>query len=464
MTAGRPAGLDGPGLADLEALLRDECGLTLADGIRGSLGPSVTAAAAGLGLPLDAFLRRLGAHDARAIAALVDHAVVAETYFFRHPEHFRVLADRLLPALADRASLRIWSAGCASGEEPYSLAIALLEAGRAPGADLVLGTDVSERLLARARVGRYGRWSFRHLAPALLERYFRAGEETFAVAERVRRAVTFRRHNLVAEPPPLPDCDLIVCRNVLIYFAPELARRVLAGFVDALRPGGALLVGPAETPLAIGLDVEWEELDGASLFRRPVAGTAKPPPRSGANRRGDPSRRPHAPARWRPAPVESPAGQASAVPAPEAPPPPAPSAPAPDPGASAAAGGAALPAYDRALRAARDGRFDEALALANEAARELSAPAHLLVALLADAGGDAETALAAVRRALYLDAGDALAHATLARLLDRAGRPEEARRSRSNARLALADRPDDEPLPGPAPLTVGALRRALGPG
>lgn len=464
--------LDAPALAGIEAVLRETAGITFTGGTRSSLPMSVAAAARELDLAAEEFVDRVQLRDEAALTALVDHAVIPETYFFRHHEHFRALTRTLLPSLAQRPSLRIWSAGCATGEEPYSLAIALLAAGRKAGDDTVLGTDVSPRLLARARLARYGRWSLRRVPEGIPTRFLRDSGGLVEVGDEVRRVVSFRRHNLIAERPPLSSCDLVVCRNVLIYFETALARRVVGELVGAVRPGGWLILGSTESPLAAGFEVEPVEVDGATLFRRTAPGEthrdtrAWPAPhrerththpRSRAaekrDTRGGVSPSPAGTAR--PPVSPTPAVSAPAASAPDVSAPPAETSPrAPGPGAAASP-------YHRALAAAEGGRLDEALALAREAAADLAAPAHLLLALLAETAGDDDAALAAVRRALYLDPDDPLAHATLARLHARAGRDDEARRSRANALAALGGRDDGELLPGPSPITAGALRRAL---
>jgi chemotaxis protein methyltransferase CheR len=169
-------------------------------------------------------------------------------------------------AFGSREPLAVWSAGCSSGEEPYSVAIALLEAGRQGRGDRILATDVSERLLAAARRGTYGAWSLRRLPPALAARYL-PGREEHRVAEEVRALVEFRRHNLVADPAP-GEFDVVLCRNVLIYFDGPIAAQVLLRLVEAVRPGGLLVVGPVELALASSLELEWVDEAGATVLRR----------------------------------------------------------------------------------------------------------------------------------------------------------------------------------------------------
>ena len=201
--------------------------------------------------------------DAAAWRNFIEALLVHETYFFRHPDQLRLLADVVLPRLLqDRLSagipeLRIWCAGCASGEEVYTLALlvqtALAKAGGAWNVT-ILGTDLSAQSLALARAGDYrviaGLNSFRDV-PALARHHFAAifsaAATTWSASAELRRLTRFAQHNLATAPPPLRDVDLVVCRNTLIYFDEAHSRSALASLEAALRPGGALLLGPAET-------------------------------------------------------------------------------------------------------------------------------------------------------------------------------------------------------------------------
>jgi chemotaxis protein methyltransferase CheR len=206
------------------------------------------------------------AGDGDALGLLAEHAVVCETALWRHAEGLVALSGEL--AAAERP-LRIWSAGCATGEEPYSLAMALFDAGRDHEEDRILGTDVSARALARAWVGVYGARATRKLPRALAERWLRPTEHGAQVDGRLARLVRFERHNLL-DPPPGQHFDAVVCRNVLIYFDPEVAASTLARLASAVVPGGYLLLGPVELPLAAELAFEWVERPGATLLRRPA--------------------------------------------------------------------------------------------------------------------------------------------------------------------------------------------------
>jgi chemotaxis protein methyltransferase CheR len=254
----------GPDLAAVGRALADAFGLSLSEGLERALRNGLASAAAALGVAPDSLASRVTGGDRESLHALVEHAVVPETHFWRHPEQLAALAAA---AFGARGPLSLWSAGCSSGEEPYSLAIALLEAGRAGRGDRILATDVSERLLAAARRGSYGAWSMRRMPRPLAERWL-PGADARGVAEEVRGLVEFRRHNLVAEPAP-GIFDVVVCRNVLIYFEAAVAAEVLYRLVQALRPGGLLVLSPVELSLAAPLGLEWLDRPGAALLRRP---------------------------------------------------------------------------------------------------------------------------------------------------------------------------------------------------
>jgi chemotaxis methyl-accepting protein methylase len=184
---------------------------------------------------------------------LVDALTINVTKFYRNRETWEALAARALPTLWDAraGAIRCWSAGCATGEEPYSAAILLLETARArrrplPAEARVDATDLDPGALARAEAGVYRPPAFEEMPAELAERYFSAGPER-AVGPEVRRPVRFRRHDLLREPPPDPPYDLILCRNVVIYFDRPTQERIFDRFAAALAPEGYLVLGKVET-------------------------------------------------------------------------------------------------------------------------------------------------------------------------------------------------------------------------
>ncbi|RKI47914.1 chemotaxis protein CheR [Corallococcus sp. AB004] len=472
--------LDDATLAKVEEVLQGACGLTLASSLRRSLEPALSRAALTRNLSETAFLRQLLIREPTAVEAFIEHAVIGETYFFRHPEHLRALASRA--RLHQGGPFNVWSAGCASGEEPYSIAMALMAAGLGNGGRFrVLATDVSGRALQRAKAAVYSPWSLRRIEPDLEKRFLvphpgsSVNDTQHSVTAEVVRTVDFRRHNLATDAVPSLGFHAIFCRNVLIYFTPELVRAVLSRLVSALAPGGLLFVSPAEVPLTNGMGLETLDVDGTPVLRMPLeqlwtAGESAPvsPPRRDAPsaftaaslRRETPvpgslrilSRRPtpHAPMAAYSARPSSPAPVAEA-----------PRAQAATPAARAAQDAGLL---TRALEAAHAGHFEEAEALAREAARALSPEAYLLLAMVAESRNDLDAAVEAVRKALYLEPQLALGHATLVALYSRLDRREDAERARQNALRALDGLDDEHPLRGvETTMTAGGLRQALAP-
>ena len=183
---------------------------------------------------------------------LVDLLTTHETYFFREPQHFDVLAEQALPErLGRRRSLRAWSAASSTGEEVYSIAMVLAQRLGEDGAWEVVGSDISELSLATAAAGRYPLADTRNIPPTLLERFclrgVRSREGSFIVRRALRRRCRFVRLSLVETLPDLGCFDLIFLRNVLIYFDPETKREVIRRVAERLEPGGWLFVGHAES-------------------------------------------------------------------------------------------------------------------------------------------------------------------------------------------------------------------------
>ena len=442
-------------LAEVERVLEEACGLTLSPGIKRTLGDAFLRAARDLRMAPEPFLSKLRARENRAVTSLVEAAVVGETYFFRHPEQLSAIQQlAFAPAPRDRP-LSIWSAGCATGEEPYTLAMELADAGRFGLGDRILATDISSRALAVAKEARYGEWSLRRLDPALRTRHFESHPPQVEVRPQIRAVVEFRRHNLVRDPSPATGLDLVLCRNVLIYFNPPTATLVVEKLAVSLAPGGILVLGPVEAPLAMGQDLERIEFEGCIVYRapggRPIPALEKV--RAHHHRRS-PARHAAEPANGkrhghRRSPAAPPPVAARPAPAPPPPPPPP---PAEQPAS----------ALEAARDAARRGDLTAAEDLARHAAtRELCPEAWLLVSMAADARGDTATAVDAVRRALYLDPGLALGHASLVPLYSRLGLQDEAARARRNALEALAGMDDAATLRGLEGVTAGALRSAL---
>ncbi len=204
-----------------------------------------------------------------------------ETFFFRDHGQFDLLRFHLMPELIAQQSsaktLRLWSAGCSSGEEAYSLAmlVDMLLPQREGWNILILGTDIDSKAIAKAQRGRYGEWSFRMFPAELQQRYFHLEGKQWILEERIRSMVTFRVSNLVSEPFPdsnseLHDMALILCRNVFIYFEPAAVFAVATKFAETLRVGGYLLTAHTELIGHSVLELESRLLAEGVVYRRRI--------------------------------------------------------------------------------------------------------------------------------------------------------------------------------------------------
>lgn len=200
----------------------------------------------------DEYLRYLAGGNEGELSNFIDAVTTNETFFYREENHLTALRETILPQLfAEKKRLRIWSAGCSTGEEPYTLRI-LLEEGKGSlwnGEAEIVATDISREVIRRAEQGIYGPRSLRLVPSAVLERYFTVlPDGTHRVVDRLRSAVKFRVHNLLQDPPPGKSFDLIFCRNVMIYFDKATQRRLTDEyFAEALEPHGFLCIGHSES-------------------------------------------------------------------------------------------------------------------------------------------------------------------------------------------------------------------------
>lgn len=224
----------------------------------------------------DALVKRLrSAPSVALLDSVIEALTTHETLFFRDGAPFRTLESQVLPALltarAAKRRLRIWSAGCSTGQEPYSVAILLRE--RFPGLEgwsiSILGTDVSKSTLERARDGRYSEMELRRgLTRAARDKFFVREGDDYRLCESIRRMVSWEPRNLAADWPPMLPCDLVLMRNVLIYLEPQARRRVLERVSEVLAPDGYLLLGTSETTFGVCSQLEPCTLEGATLYRK----------------------------------------------------------------------------------------------------------------------------------------------------------------------------------------------------
>lgn len=176
----------------------------------------------------------------------LDRITINVSEFFRNPEKFAELQQKIIPELRqNNRGLRVWSAGCSSGEEPYSLAI-LLEEADPGGRWQIIATDLDETILRRSREGVYQAKQLVNVDRRLRDKYLIATGENFRVSDKLKAKITFSRQNLLTDPYP-ENCDLILCRNVLIYFTDEAKEKIYPHFVRALRPGGFFVTGNTES-------------------------------------------------------------------------------------------------------------------------------------------------------------------------------------------------------------------------
>ena len=461
--ASPPAPVPEGALATLAQLVEARSGLRFLESRRTELAMKASRAFASSGQPTwDAYLHRLsGGGD--LLDALIAALTVGETYVFRHRAAFEVLEQTVLPDLIARRaaarSLRLWSAGCATGEEAYSIAIAV----RRTLPDLqqwdvrILATDINPAFLARAAEGVYGEWSFRETDDRFKASYFTTEGKRYRIRPEIRRLVRFAPLNLAEDGYPssatnTAHVDLIVCRNVLIYFGPERSYEMVQRLRASLAPGGWLMLGPSDALPGL-LDGFEMQLTPPGVFYRRLEASAERRAPGGTLTRAD---------------TGSAATIAHAVrPLPAAPPWPAPVArtplEAPAPPKERAHEAAGDVAWQAARASADAGLLEEAEDHCRRAAAHDTLrpePYHLL-GMLRQARGDDAGALAAFRQALYADRSFALALLAVAALKRRTGNVAEARHALARAERLLAGRPADELVLADAGLTVGRLRDAV---
>jgi chemotaxis protein methyltransferase CheR len=433
-------------VARLRAIVTRRLGLSLDETRDVELGEALARRLVEGGRPrVSGYLEAIDGHHDDELHELAQLLTVGETYFFRAREQFDVLREVVLPARPRSRGddLRILSAGCSSGEEPYSLAILMREYERQclPATWLrwhVHAIDLSRRSLDKAQAGVYSAWSLRETPSDIRDRWFATRGREHSVRSEVRAPVTFEQQNLLADGP-LPFAggmfDVIFCRNVLMYFTPDAARAAVAKLANVLAPGGYLFLGHAESLRGLSDECALEASHGTFYYRR-------------KGRLGLP-RLAH------PIDVERPPGKLVV------------------PVVLAAAAAAPAPAVGTTLDAVRElvvlerfGQALEALELlplpdrANVATEILRAVAHLgngdldvaevgcirllesgvasveahvVLALVAEHRGDRLKAIEHHRAAVYLDPDFALSHLHLGRIQRREGQLDEARHELAQA-------------------------------
>jgi chemotaxis protein methyltransferase CheR len=241
----------------ISQMVKDLCGINLHTGKKELVKARLSRRLRALGMPtLDDYLEYVQQDSSgNELICMLDALSTNLTSFFREPDHFDYLRTVLGPEFMAKTSkrLRLWSAGCSTGEEPYSIAISLLESmpNLASFDTGILATDLSTRVLAKAKAGVYDPSRVSGLPKALLARHFVCTKErqgvTYQVAESVRRLIHFTRLNLMEPWPVHGPFDVIFCRNVMIYFDKPTQAGLVERFWELLGPGGTLLIGHSES-------------------------------------------------------------------------------------------------------------------------------------------------------------------------------------------------------------------------
>jgi chemotaxis protein methyltransferase CheR len=399
------------------------------------------------------------------LESLVRHLTVGETYFLREKRQLEILTGEILPPLLRTrtrhgAPVRLWSAGCATGEEAYSLAILLSETlPSSHSQPVILGTDLNPRSLATARQAIYPEWSFRRTPRRIREEYFEKTEDDrFALRASTREMVTFLPLNLADEtwsPIEPRSFDVILCRNVLMYFTPTAMREVIQRFHRSLREGGWLIFSASENCRRLASNFAAVSFGDVTLYRKVAPATSVPSP---PGRPGKAERRAHSvPAKCTRKPATVPA-----------------------PTVVCASKSSSLAVYQQALAlynlgsyekasqklsgllAVESGngpaavllsriyadqkRLDEALHWCDKAlvAARMSAETHYLRALILLEQGRVPEALAALQQTVYLEPDFTLGHLALANLLSRLGKREQSERHFANASALQAGHRTEE--------------------
>lgn len=206
---------------------------------------------------------------------IYDLVTTNETYFFREPAQFTAFVEEIVPELVSGKAvkkIRIWSAGCSSGEEPYSIAMLLQEAGWFDRASFeIFASDLNQQVLARARKGHYRETAFRSTDPTLREKYFaRQADGSWHIADSIRNRVSFGRVNLYDEARValLGSLDVIFCRNVIIYFDDASKKSVVRNFYNRLLDGGYLLLGHSESLISLSTEFKLKHLKHDMVYQK----------------------------------------------------------------------------------------------------------------------------------------------------------------------------------------------------
>ncbi len=409
---------------------------------------------------IDAFLSLKLTQDEEE--EIISQLTVGETYFFRDEALLSILNNRLLPGLIERKregtrTLRFWSAGCATGEEPYTLAIILKELlpDLTEWQVFIQGTDLNRASLRKAKAGIYRSWSFRNTPDRLKERYFSdKGDGNFGIIPEIRKMVRFAPLNLAQAQYPSElnntrDLDIIFCRNVLMYFTKETIADALGRFYHCLGPEGWLVTAPCEAlpspnlflPVSLGQGTVYRKSDPPLQPGTPAlfpSGIDNIAPGEGTPRRSillKGKSKPVKPRTGEPVPAKK---QISLQPMDE---------------------GEATSPLKQAIAAADKGKLGEALELCRAGIEKdrLNPEGYYLLAQISQEQGDTSEAIAALKKTIYLDSEHAPAHFRLGLILAGLGRAGEAKRYLQSARTFLDKYPSEFIISPSEGITAGRL-------
>lgn len=420
--------------------LESTFGLSFSGPRRTGLLSTVERERSSMGLTVPEMLAAVS-RPGRALDRLVAAVTVGETYFFRDRMQCDLLRHVALPEVlseaAEQRPLTMWSAGCASGEETYTLA-ALAQEAAAQRECLVVGSDASAKAIDKARQATYGSWSLRGVARDELTSHFREQDGRWQVSDALRRRTAFVQRNLLDGPPPPGRFDVVLCRNLLIYLTRDAIRRAAHVLAGSLRPGGWLLTAAGDPPLAAeGLDavrtpfgLAYRRLPARPLPAEPTPASPRRPAAPPAQARAQNRPRRNAP----PTETHSAGAQTAA-----------------EPGPSDLA--------EQIRRLGDAGQTNQALRAAAGAVATFPLDVELryLLGVVLLEAGQLQDAASAATAAAYLDPRQPAVHVLLGQVEHARGNTERARRSFRTCSRLLAASPEGEPVQLARDLTSGQL-------
>ncbi len=393
---------------------------------------------------------------------LAKHLTIGETYFFRDKNLFQTLRQNIFPELISRyreeeKTIRVWSAGCCTGEEPYSIAILtdLMMPRQQECNIMILATDLNTRFLRKAQQGLYTQWSFRETPEWIIQKYFiRTDDKYFEISPDLKKMVRFSQLNLVDDiyPSAMNNThlmDIIFCRNVLMYFESDQRAEIIGRFFRSLSEKGWLIFSPSETPGVRHPGLIPVQFSNVTVYRKEVRGT-------GSGVRGQESG------------VRYQVSEESSHPEPRTPDP-APLVPDPAPRTLSEAEGSEAegnpePDYKTISAMADMGKLEDAekqCRAALEREKKLDPGYHYLLAIIYQEQGRPKDSVKSLRHALYLNPDFVLAHFVMGNLMQQEGRSDDSEKHLRNALSLLLSMKSETVLPYSEGITAGRLMEVV---